>query len=89
MSGLLGMFSGLKLIETHLMTVGPFEDWSGVRSRGRAARRRKQGHKQRIRLFYEPDPNVMHDRVNNIIYGHPATLAHLRSTLPNTQEGRE
>ncbi len=78
MSGLLGMFGGLRLIETPLMTVGPFEDWSDVRSPGRARRRRAK-HRQRIRFYHKPDPNVLHDKVNGVIYGHPATLQHLRA----------
>lgn len=74
-----GSFGGLRLIESDLMVVGPFEDWSQVRSPGRARRRRGK-HPQRIRFYYKPDPNVMHDRVHNTIIGHPATLAHLRTS---------
>jgi hypothetical protein len=76
----LGSYAGLRLIETTHMVIGPFEDWSQVRSHGRARRRRAK-HPQRIRLYYKPDPNVMHDKVNGIIYGHPATLAQLRHAV--------
>lgn len=75
-----GPFGGLRMIATDLMVIGPFEDWSQVRSPGRARRRRAK-HKQRIRFYHKPDPNVMHDRVNGVIYGHPATLDHLCRTL--------
>lgn len=76
---------GLRLIETSLMTVGPFEDWSQVRSPSRARRRRAK-HQQRIRYYRKPDPNVMIDRANGVIYGHPVTLAHLRAALMKEQE---
>lgn len=75
-----GCLIGIRLIESRHMTIGPFEDWSQVRSHGRAARRRKK-HPQRIRLYYKPDPNVMHDRIHNAIIGHPETLRHLRSAI--------
>lgn len=39
--------------------LGPFEDWSKVRSHSRARRRLKAGHKQRIRVYYEPNPNAV------------------------------
>ncbi len=51
-------FGGMRLIETPLMTVGPFEDWSQVRSPGRARRRRGK-HRQRIRFYHKPDPKLM------------------------------
>jgi hypothetical protein len=38
---------------------GPFEDWSQVRSHGRAARRRKRGFPQRIRIYYTPSKQAM------------------------------
>ena len=47
---------GLRIIENPLMTIGPFEDWSRVRSPARARRRRSR-HPQRITLFYKPSPH--------------------------------
>lgn len=73
-------FGGIQLIATSVMTIGPFEDWSDVRSPGRARRRRAK-HKQRIRFYYKPDPQVLHDKVRNVIYGHPATLDHLTKAI--------
>jgi len=77
---LLDLYGGIPLIASSHMIIGPLEDWSQVRSPGRAARRRKK-HPQRIRVYYKPDPNVMHDRIRNVIYGHPATLDHLRKSI--------
>jgi len=73
-------YGGFKLIESDRMVVGPFEDWSQVRSPGRARRRRAK-HPQRIRVYYKPDTTVMQDKVRGIIYGHPATLNELRKML--------
>lgn len=71
---------GIKLIASHSMTIGPFEDWSHVRSPSRAKRRRTK-HAQNIRLYYKPSPHLMHDKINNVIYGHPVTLDRLRKEL--------
>lgn len=78
--GSIGPFGGLKIIESSHLTIGPFEDWSGVRSHGRAARRRKRGFKQNIRYFYKPDPN-MRQLANGTLVGHPETVALLRREL--------
>lgn len=72
-------FGGIRVVETPLLVIGPFEDWSQVRSPGRAARRRKRGHKQRIRFYHKPDPQVLHDRANGVIYAHPVTAQRLRA----------
>jgi len=71
--------SGFRIIESDLLVIGPFEDWSLVRSHGRAARRRKQGHRQRIRLYYTPDPSAQ--RMGDTLIMHPATAAALRTHL--------
>jgi hypothetical protein len=70
----------IRLIENPMLTIGPFEDWSDVRSPGRAARRRKQGHRQRIRFYYKPDPQLYH-MADGSTFGHPATLAKLRAAI--------
>lgn len=74
-----GMLSGLKIIESVSMVDGPFEDWSQVRSPGRARRRRRQGHQQRIRLYYKPREDFL--RTADTIIGHPATIAKLKAVL--------
>lgn len=70
---------GIRILENKLMVIGPFEDWSDVRSHGRAARRRRQGHRQRIRVYYLPDPKFI--QFGNTIVGHPDTVAGLMKRL--------
>lgn len=77
---LFSSFGGVRLFSSDLLVVGPFEDWTQVRSPGRARRRRAK-YPQRIRLYYKPDPNVIHDRIHGTIIGHPATLDRLRRSL--------
>lgn len=48
------------------------EDWSQVRSPGRAARRRKQGKAQRIRYIEVPDPKLY--GFGDTLIGHPRTI---------------
>ena len=72
------MIGGVPIIESPVLVIGPFEDWSDVRSPGRAARRRRQGHRQRIRLYYKPDPNA-YRLPNGTIAVHPETAALLRA----------
>ncbi len=81
-------YVGLQIIEAPAMVIGPFEDWSAVRSPGRARRRRRQGHPQRIRQYYKPDPKVLHDKVHGVIYAHPATVDALRKAIPTTNPNR-
>lgn len=65
-----GTYAGLRIMDTE--AVGdPYEDWSQVRSHGRAARRRKQGHPQRIVTRYRANGKVFHDKLNGVVYMHP------------------
>lgn len=73
-------FGGLRVITSNLLMIGPFEDWSQVRSHGRAARRRKLGHPQRIRIYYKPNPNAMKLPDGSLVM-HPATYQRLRAHL--------
>lgn len=73
---------GLNIILSDQMVIGPFEDWSKVRSPGRAARRRNRGIPQRIRVYYMPDPNLL--RTSDSIIGHPATIQKLREKITKT-----
>lgn len=66
----LGGIGGLRIIDSEVIG-DPYEDWSGVRSHGRAARRRKLGHPQRIVTRYRANGKVLHDRVRDVIYMHP------------------
>jgi hypothetical protein len=78
-------FGGLKLLSSDAMTV-PAEDWSQVRSPGRARRRLKRGHPQRIRHYPAADPKVIITR--DAIIGHPVTIARLARDLPTIGQRR-
>lgn len=51
------------------------EDWSGVRSPGRARRRRKK-HRQNIKPLYAPKKEAL--RYGDTLIMHPAVAAQLR-----------
>lgn len=76
----MGDYRGIRIIENAMLTIGPFEDWSKVRSHGRAARRRKRGFPQRITYFYKPDPKLL-KLPDGTIVGHPETIAQLRHAV--------
>ncbi|MCI5075666.1 hypothetical protein [Oricola sp.] len=59
--------------------VDTIEDWSDCRSPSRAMRRRRQGHRQRVRFVQVPKPDGY--RVGNDIFMHPATLQLMQETL--------
>ncbi|GAB6842318.1 hypothetical protein HNR00_003527 [Methylorubrum rhodinum] len=61
---------GLRIVEDPHMT-NTVEDWSQVRSPSRAARRRRQGHRQRIRWVERPKPDIYH--VGDMLVMHPET----------------
>ncbi len=73
------LIGGLRLVANPHLVIGPFEDWSHVRSHGRARRRRRK-HRQRIRIYYKPDPNLL-QTADGLVFGHPETLADLRRKL--------
>lgn len=73
-------YGGIRLISS-VMVGDPYEDWSGVRSRGRAERRRKQGHAQRIVTRYRANGSIMHDKINNVMYVHPHDRAKVEAAL--------
>lgn len=77
---LMPALGGLRIIESAQMVDGPFEDWSDVRAPSRAARRRKMGHKQRIRFFYKPKAALL-KLPDGTIVGHPETVSQLRAYL--------
>jgi hypothetical protein len=76
--------NGLRVFESEHLIIGPFEDWSQVRSPPRARRRRRLGHRQRIRIYYLPDPNMIQTATGDL-YGHPATVAKLRAAIKETR----
>lgn len=78
------MFGGVNLL-TDAALVERSEDWSGVRSPGRARRRRARGHAQRVNVNVKPSPKVL-KMPNGDMVMHPATLAALKSALAEQQE---
>lgn len=90
----------LKKAQAQLLSVSPFpalrfvpnsllytveEDWSQVRSPSRAVRRRKQGHKQRIRIWHKPDPKFYHLDDGTLI-AHPETIRLAEAELAKRAE---
>jgi hypothetical protein len=74
----------VRIVEDSALVVFDREDWSRVRSPGRAARRRKK-HRQNIVTLYKPDPKV-------IVFGdtyvmHPALAAEFRRATLKALEG--
>ena len=78
----INMLGGFRIIESALLTE-PFEDWSQVRSHGRARRRLKQGHPQRVRYIQVPSKNAY--RIGSDIVMHPVMARELRRSFK--QEG--
>lgn len=78
---LLGLYGGIQIIETD--SVGdPWQDWSKVRSPGRAIRRLRRGFKQRIVTRYRANGKCFHDKVRNVIFLHPHDAIKLRAAVP-------
>lgn len=74
-----GLFPvGMQIFESIHLTK-QHEDWSEVRSPSRAARRRAQGHPQRIRIVSVPDPNAY--MIDGSVYMHPVTAQEFRRQL--------
>lgn len=55
------------------------EDWSRVRSRSRAERRRRQGHRQNVVMRAVPKPDVYH--IGNAFVMHPEIARRLRESV--------
>jgi hypothetical protein len=70
----------MRIITNRSLLIGPFEDWSRVRSPGRARRRRARGHPQRIRIYYKADPTLL-TCADGTVVGHPETVAELRRQI--------
>lgn len=77
---LLGNLAGIRVI-TNDSIGDPYEDWSGVRSPGRARRRRAKGHPQRIVVRYRSNGQFYHDRLHNAIVCHPADYVRIQQTV--------
>lgn len=61
-------FMGMPIVTSRLLTV-PAEDWSRVRSPGRARRRMRRGFRQNIRYYDAPTPKAM--VIGGVMYAHP------------------
>lgn len=70
--------TGLQIVESSYLTV-PAEDWSRVRSPGRARRRIKRGYRQNIRYYQKPSPDLI--VAEGKITGHPETIRALTDRL--------
>lgn len=69
---------GMRIFENDKLLVATGEeDWSRVRSPGRA-RRRRHKHRQNIVQVMKPDPNFYVDKARNAVYCHPAMAQALR-----------
>jgi hypothetical protein len=80
------IYAGMCIIEDQTL-VDRVEDWSDVRSPSRAARRRRQGHRQRIKIIEVPKPVAF--QMGNTLFMHPITAAQLRKAaltpIPNPE----
>ena len=76
----LGVFGALRIVGSDQLA-DTKEDWSKVRSPGRAARRRKRGHKQRITTKITPRDEAIIDRSSGTVFVHPSKLASLKEAL--------
>ncbi|MRI57789.1 hypothetical protein D8770_28425 [Methylobacterium sp. DB1607] len=70
--------AAFRIVEDPFMT-DTVEDWSEVRSPSRAARRRRQGHRQRIRFVSRPRSEIYH--VGDMLVMHPETARKLRARI--------
>lgn len=69
-----------RFIETTDMVEGPFEDWSRVRSPGRARRRLRKGYRQNVRTYYTPRKDFM-QTADGTTYVHPVTMRALMQAM--------
>jgi hypothetical protein len=72
---MLSPFGGMQIIESDAM-VESFEDWSRVRSPGRARRRMKYGHRQNVQTLQKPRCDAL--IVDNRMFVHPVVAHELR-----------
>ncbi len=73
-----GPSASFRIVEDGNMT-DTVEDWSEVRSRSRAARRRRQGHRQRIRYAVKPKREIY--RVGDMLVMHPEVAREFRAKV--------
>lgn len=74
----MSLYAGLQIIEDINM-VDYHEDWSDVRSHGRARRRRMRGFKQRIRITATPKKEAI--QFGSKVIMHPEMARQLRAKI--------
>lgn len=85
--GRVSSYCGIRLIaDPHMVDV--VEDWSEVRSPSRAARRLRQGHRQRIRHREVPKPDIIHLTAEGVMVAHPATIDKLYARIAADMDRR-
>jgi hypothetical protein len=72
----MNIFDGLRIIEDASL-VDVTEDWSRVRAPSRAERRRRQGHRQNIKIFHKPKSDCF--VFDNTIVMHPEIAVKIRA----------
>ncbi|MGU3666132.1 hypothetical protein ACLBX9_18260 [Methylobacterium sp. A49B] len=72
---------GIRIFASELMPTDTVEDWSEVRSPSRAARRRRQGHCQRIAYREVPRREILYVEAQNAMFMHPVVLAEFEIAL--------
>jgi hypothetical protein len=78
---------GTRIVESEHMTE-TIEDWTKVRSPGRARRRMKQGHKQRIEYHTVPRRDVISIDGGRTLVCHPALMREIGKALSYSMEKR-
>lgn len=76
------MFGALDIFENICLTVPGPEDWSRVRSPGRARRRRRRGFRQNIVVPQLPDPQIY--KIGHQLIMHPEMARKLRAAVRDT-----
>lgn len=79
-------FAGVRIVESFAM-VDHVEDWSRVRSPGRARRRRKLGYRQNIEVIAVPKKEAFFIDNGRTAVMHPEMATQLRQALQRL-EGR-
>ena len=69
---------GVLIIENASL-VDPYEDWSGVRSPGRARRRQRYGYRQNIVIRHKPKDRAYSIDGGRTLIMHPAMAAAFRA----------
>jgi hypothetical protein len=72
------IYNGMQIVED-LNLVDRVEDWSRVRSPGRARRRMKRGYRQNIDIIEVPKKDAL--LIEGKFYMHPVTAARFRQMV--------